>query len=232
MKIYKVKLYKSKRNKKLHLQINIAGLIYNHCIAMHRRYYRLFKKSLTTFTLSKHLAKLKKLPKYAHWKLVGSQAIQDISERIDRANRQLSRKQKDNNRRKMKAVLVRLYRETANQWNDFHWKLANKLCGEYAIIYLEDLNLKGMQKLYGRKISDPGFADFVSKLEYTATKTGTTIVKVGRFFPSSQRCLCCGQQNHQLKDLRIRTWQCSCGAVHQRDRNAAVNIINEGMKAL
>lgn len=85
MRTYKFKLYSSKRNKKLHRQINIAGSIYNHCIALHRRYYRLFKKSLTAFTLSKHLTKLKKLPKYVRWKLVGSQAIQDISERIGRA---------------------------------------------------------------------------------------------------------------------------------------------------
>ena len=85
MKTYKFKLHNAKRNRKLHRQINIAGAIYNHCIAVHRRYYRLFKKSFTAFSLSKHLAKLKKLPKYAHWKLVGSQAIQDISERIGRA---------------------------------------------------------------------------------------------------------------------------------------------------
>lgn len=85
MKTYKFKLYSSKRNKKLHRQINIAGSIYNHCIALHRRYYRLFKKSLRAFSLSKHLTKLKKLSKYTHWNLVGSQAIQDISERISRA---------------------------------------------------------------------------------------------------------------------------------------------------
>ena len=85
MKTYKFKLYRSKRNKKLHRQINIAGSIYNHCIALHRRYYRIFKKSLRAFSLSKHLTKLKKITRYSHWKLVGSQAIQDISERISRA---------------------------------------------------------------------------------------------------------------------------------------------------
>ena len=85
MKTYKFKLYSSKRNKKLHRQINIAGSVYNHCIALHRRYYRLFKKSLRAFSLSKHLTKLKKITKYSHWNLVGSQAIQDISERISRA---------------------------------------------------------------------------------------------------------------------------------------------------
>ena len=75
MKTYKFKLYRSKRNKKLHRRINIAGSIYNHCIALHRRYYRLFKKSLRAFSLSKHLTKLKKITKYSHWNLVGSQAI-------------------------------------------------------------------------------------------------------------------------------------------------------------
>ena len=84
MKTYKFKLYNSKRNKKLHRQINIAGSIYNHCIALHRRYYRIFKKSLGGFSLSKHLTKLKKITRYSHWKLVGAQAIQDITDRISR----------------------------------------------------------------------------------------------------------------------------------------------------
>lgn len=84
-KTYKFKLYRAKQNKHLHQQIDIAGLIYNHCIALHRRYYRLFGKSLSQYDLMKHLTKLKKLPRYAHWNLVGSQAIQDIAQRIDRA---------------------------------------------------------------------------------------------------------------------------------------------------
>ena len=358
MKTYKFKLYRSKRNKKLHRQINIAGSIYNHCIALHRRYYIIFKKSLRAFSLSKHLTKLKRITRYSHWNLVGSQAIQDISERISRAyalffrnlkhniktappgfkkirkyksftlkqagykytgqdnsiiiqkqkyrffksreiegkictvtvkrdslgdiyiyfvckkddnkvlartgksvgfdfglktfltasdgqdiesplffksnssaiakaNRKLARKKQGSaNRNHMKNDLCRLYKKTVNQRNDFHWKLANKLCGKYAIICMEDLNLKGMQKLYGRKISDLGFAEFLQKLEYVAHKAGTTIIKVDRFFPSSQLCSCCGQQNHHMKDLRIRKWQCRCGAVHQRDRNAAINILN------
>ena len=96
MKTYKFKLYKSKRNKKLHRQINIAGSIYNHCIALHRRYYSIFKKSLRAFSLSKHLTKLKRITRYSHWKLVGSQAIQDISERKSRAYALLFRNLKHN----------------------------------------------------------------------------------------------------------------------------------------
>ena len=84
-KTYKFKLYRAKKNKHLHQQIDIAGLVYNHCIALHRRYYRLFGKHLSQYDLMRHLTKLKKLPRYAHWNLVGSQAIQDIAQRIDRA---------------------------------------------------------------------------------------------------------------------------------------------------
>ena len=85
MKTYKFKLYRSKKNRHLHQQINISGLIYNHCIALHRRYYRLFGASLNAYALMKHITKLKKLPKYDHWNMVGSQAIQDIVQRIDKA---------------------------------------------------------------------------------------------------------------------------------------------------
>ena len=131
----------------------------------------------------------------------------------------------------MKNDLCRLYKKTANQRNDFHWNLANKLCGEYAVICIEDLNLKGMlDEILQQEPTD--YEEFLQKLEYVAHKTGTTIIKIDRFFPSSQLCSCCGQQNHQMKDLRIRKWQCSCGAVHQRDKNAAINILNEGLKYL
>ncbi len=85
VRTYKFKLYRSKKNKHLHQQIDIAGLIYNHCIALHRRYYRLFGKGINKFQLMKHLTKSKKFDRFSHWNLVGSQAIQDIVERIDKA---------------------------------------------------------------------------------------------------------------------------------------------------
>ncbi len=85
MKTYKFKLYRSKKNRHLHQQINVSGLIWNHCIALHRRYYRLFGTSLNAYALMKHITKLKKLPKYGHWNLVGSQAVQDVVQRIDKA---------------------------------------------------------------------------------------------------------------------------------------------------
>jgi len=84
---YKYKLYQTKRLKQLNQTINIAGIIYNHCIALHKRYYKLYGKYLNKYQLQKHLTKLKRLPKYNYWKKVPSQAIQDITDRIDKAYR-------------------------------------------------------------------------------------------------------------------------------------------------
>ena len=85
MKTFCFKLYKSEHNVKLHKQINAAGLTFNHCIKLHRRYYKLFGKYLKKFTLMKHLTKLKKLPKFSYLLEFGSQAVQDVVERINRA---------------------------------------------------------------------------------------------------------------------------------------------------
>ena len=83
-KTFQYKLYRSKRNKHLHSQIDLAAEIYNHCIALHKRYYRLYGKHLNKYQLQKHLTKLKDVPKYQHWKNLGSQVIQDITDRVDR----------------------------------------------------------------------------------------------------------------------------------------------------
>ena len=84
MKTFQFKLYNHKRNRHLKRQINLAAEIYNHCIALHQRYYRRYGKHLSVNTLKRHLTKLKKLDKHTHWTQLGSQAIQDIAERIDR----------------------------------------------------------------------------------------------------------------------------------------------------
>jgi hypothetical protein len=96
LKAYCFKLYNAKRNRKLMTAINISGIIYNHCIALHKRYYKLFGKSLDTYALQKHITKLKKLKKYEFWNRVGSQSIQDITQRIDRAYKLFFRNRKQN----------------------------------------------------------------------------------------------------------------------------------------
>ena len=85
MKTFCFKLYKSQQNAKLHMQINAAGLTFNHCIALHRRYYKLFGKFLNQNKLKKHLTKLKKIAKFKYLLEFGSQAVQDVAERINRA---------------------------------------------------------------------------------------------------------------------------------------------------
>ena len=85
MRTYVFKLYRAKRNRHLHREINIAGSIYNHLIALHRRYYRMFGKSLNAIRLQLHITKLKRTKRYGYWNNLGSQAIQDIAQRIDRA---------------------------------------------------------------------------------------------------------------------------------------------------
>lgn len=363
MKTYRFKLYQSARNEKLHNQINAAGLIYNHCIALHKRYYKIFGKYLNKNHLQKHLVKLKKMPKFSYIKEIGSQAVQDITDRIDRAfqlffsnlkrkvkcsppnfkkvrryksftlkqkagwkldetthtlkvngqryryfqsrrisgkvktvtikrdslgdfyvcivtdakdfevetrtgksvgfdfglkkfltasdgkdiispmffaqnslairqaSKNLSHKKKgSNNRRKAVLKLARLYRKTFNQRHDFHFKLARSLCLEYETICIEDLNLKGMQRLYGKKIGDLAFSEFVTILKYEASKFGVDVVEVDRYFASSQICHCCGYKNSAVKDLKIRQWKCpQCGVEHDRDRNAAINILENGL---
>ena len=148
--------------------------------------------------------------------------------KLRKLNRNLSHKQKTSNSRK-KAVksLAKLHQKISNQRSDFHWKLAHELCKSYAFIAIEDLNLKGMQALWGRKISDLGYNEFIQKLQCVGEKYGTKIVKIGRYEASSQVCHVCGYKNSDVKHLDIREWVCpQCGEHHDRDINAAINILN------
>ena len=350
--------------------INIAGLIYNHCIALHKRYYRLYKKHIHKFRLINHLVKLKRTKRFAFFKELDAQAIQDIVFRIDIAyqlfwgnlkrgvktappkfrkikryrsftmmqqgwkldeensririckrwykyfqsrniegkvktvtvkrdglgdiyiylvcdvqceqvkprtgesvgfdfglggsrkrlkfltasngrdikspdffkqnaqtikikSRNFYRKKSgSNNSKRAYRELVRAYRKMFRQRDDFHFKTARQLCEEYAVICLETLDLKAIGKNHGRKVNSLGFYSFVQVLMYEAEKFGTKIVFVDRYFPSSQLCHVCGYKNSEVKDLRIRKWDCpQCGTHHDRDRNAAINILRAGASA-
>lgn len=155
------------------------------------------------------------------------------SKKIKKLNRTLSTKKKgSNNRKRARLDLARGHKRITNQRKDFHFKLAKHLAENYSTICIEDLNLKGMQKLWGRKISDLGFANFVRILEYQCTKTGTELIKIDRFYPSSKTCSECG---FVYKDLTLaeRKWTCpSCKVIHDRDRNAAINIHRVGTSTL
>jgi putative transposase len=152
---------------------------------------------------------------------------------ILKANRNLSKKSKgSNNRRKARKSLERQHKRVANQRNDFHWKLANKLTDRYDFMFFEDLNIKAMQMLWGKKISDLGFYSFMVKLNYLASVKGKTVFCINRFEPSSKTCSVCGYVNKGI-ELKEREWRCpECDTLHDRDKNASYNILRVGTSTL
>ena len=148
--------------------------------------------------------------------------------------RNLSRKKEGSrNRERARQDLARTYREMDNQRKDFHFKTARSLCEQYAVICLETLNIKGMARRWGRKVHSLGFYNFVEILKYEAMKLGTQIIFVDRYFSSSQLCHVCGYKNPAVKDLKIREWECPCcHTVHDRDKNAAINILMAGTSTI
>ncbi|NET07135.1 MAG: transposase [Symploca sp. SIO2B6] len=369
MKALKFKLYAHKRNRYLKRSINAAGVIYNHAIALHKRYYRIWGQHLSCGKLQKHLAKLRKRNQF--WQLVGSQAVQDICQRIEKgyqrffkhhkkgarppnfkkvkkyksltlkqagykflggnrlkigkrvyqfwksrpiegivktltikrtplgelfvsvvvenieeptikaetsriagfdfglktfltcsegfriespqflkqslnkvrsASQQLSKKIKGSKgREKARKHLVRQYEKVFNRRRDWFWKLAHQLTNKFEALCFETLNLKGMQRLWGRKVSEYAFGEFLQILEWVAHKKGKLVIYIDRWYPSSKTCHHCGHVLESL-DLEVRRWRCpSCQAENDcaprtgkanRDRNAALNIKRVGSSTL
>lgn len=152
---------------------------------------------------------------------------------IQKASRHHSRKCKGSHgREKARLNLVRRHEDIANRRGDWFWKLAHKLTDQFDVLYFETLNLKGIQRLWGRKVSDLGFREFLQILEWVATKKGKYVAYIDRWFPSSKACSKCGHVLESL-DLSTRQWRCpSCQSVNDRDGNAAVNIKKVGISTL
>ncbi|CCB79039.1 transposase OrfB [Helicobacter bizzozeronii CIII-1] len=349
---YKQKLYNSSKNKHIGKLLRFYGICYNRCVALHKRYYRLYKKHLKLYTLQKHITKLKRTARFAFLKTLGSQTLQELVERIDKAykkffkkqgrpprfkrvalyqsftfkgktgykiqdniisfngyafkfvktyefngkpktltikrdklgdyflcfvcekednpkpaggksvgldfglktfltcsngaqipsplffskylpliracSRSLSKKKRGSHRRlKARLRLARLHRKVAHLRKDFFHKLANSLAKQYSHIFIEDLNLKGMVKLWGRKVNDLAFGEFVAILEKK-----TQVIKIDRFYPSSKTCSSCGTLKEDLS-LKDRFFHCpSCGFSLDRDLNASINIYRVGASTL
>lgn len=138
------------------------------------------------------------------------------------------------NYQKQKRKVARLHERVINQRDDFLNKLSTEIIKNHDIICIEDLNTKGMLRNHklAKSISDVSWSAFVSKLEYKATWYGKKIVKISRWFPSSQICSDCGHHDGK-KSLEIRDWTCPiCHANHDRDFNASKNILAEGLRTL
>lgn len=351
---YKYRLYVNKHTKELSQLVTTATFVWNHIVALYRRYYKLYGQNPSCTQMQKHIAKLAKHNPY--WNKMGSQSLQELCQRVDitykmffkkigrgrpnfhnphkggsfmfkgnvgyaingneltinklkrtyrfkltrqygtiknvhikrdnlgylwliittdvqpkqydrlgnasigidfglkhflttsdgevidslevykkslkklaKLNRNFAKKKLGSkSRKKAKKDLAKLHEHIANQRADFQWKLAHELCKHCSHIGIEDLNLKGMQKLWGRKVSDLSYGEFVQKLVFVSQKYNTTVVKIGRFEATSQICHCCGNRNANTKDLKVRFWVCShCGVKHDRDINAAINILNK-----
>ena len=152
------------------------------------------------------------------------------ADKLAKAQRQCSRKVKgSNNRERDRKSVARIHKKTANQRADHHWKLAIDLCRNFDILFFEDLNLAGMKSLWGKQVSDLAFGEFLKKLKHQSKKRIRSVLKIGRWIPSTKCCSVCGHQNNNLT-LADRQWTCpSCHTHLNRDQNAAINILKEGV---
>ena len=372
MKTYKYKIQHHKRNRHLRSDVQIISQVHNHFVALSRRHYRIYGhcegyKRANHYRLSKHLTRLKRLEKYAHWHVPHSWALQECLKRIERgyinffekrakrppkfkswrkyrsmtfdgkqvkiekvsekakdkrrvavakirlagrwyrfwysreiqgtlkrvtakqdalgdwyitvttdweelipepktgdaagfdygnktfltcsdgtkyespefykqstkkvkqANRDLSRKKRgSNNRKRASKHYARTHRKIQRQREDHHWKLALELVRKFDVCFFEDLNLNGMSRLWGRKVSDLAFGKFLLKMKWQAKKRGKRVETIGRWETTTPVCHQCGQK-HLFVDLSVRDWFCqSCKIHHDRDINAAINILKVG----
>lgn len=152
--------------------------------------------------------------------------------RLKREQRRLSLMEKGSkNRDKQRIRVAKIHEKVANQRKDFLHKQSRQIANEYDCVCIEDLDMKAMAQAlhFGKSVSDNGWGMFQYKLE----EQGKMLIRVDKYFASSQICSCCGYKNAETKNLSVRFWECpQCAAHHDRDENAAINIRNEGMRII
>ena len=352
MKTLKFKLYNHQQNRYLKRSINAAGVIYNHCSALHRRYYRMYGNHLNCAKLQSNMTKLRRRKPF--WQTLGSQAVQELCQRIERAyllffkphkkgvsppgfkkikkyksftlkqagykfiggnrvkianrvyqygnsreiegtvktltikrtalgellmivvvddvseqtakfktgkiagfdlgwktfltisdgtkielsqfmkqfinaiktaSRQHSQKRKESAKgERARKNLVRKHEDVANRRCNWFWKMAHELTDKFDVLCFETLNIKGMQRLWGRQISALAFGEFLQILQWIATRKAKQVVFLWRGYPSSKTCSDCGHVLESL-DISVREWRWpSCQSIKGQDENAALKI--------
>ena len=163
-------------------------------------------------------------------------------DKLAKAQRKLSRMQgakkhevKSNNYRKQLCKVNKIHRHIANQRLDNLHKISTEIANQYDVVCVETLNMKSMSNKgfgNGKATLDNGYGKFLSMLEYKLSERNKYLVKVDKWFASSQICHCCGSVHPEMKNLAIRTMKCDCGLTISRDQNAAINILHEGLRIL
>ena len=162
--------------------------------------------------------------------------------KLAKAQRKLSRmkgskkhEKKSSNYLKQLRKVNKIHRHIANQRKDNLHKLSTEIANRYDVVCVEDLNMKAMSNKgfgNGKATMDNGYGMFLPMLDYKLSARNKYLIKVDKWYPSSQICHACGTLHPEMKDLKIRTMRCDCGLVIGRDQNAAINILNEGLRIL
>ena len=166
-------------------------------------------------------------------KFENNKYINKYEKEIKHEQRYLSHKTKGSKRYENQVIkIAKIYEKISNCRNDTLHKISYQIVRDYDTICIEDLNVKGMVKNHklAKQIEDAGWGNFVRMLQYKSDWYGKKVVRIDRFYPSSKTCHICGEKNENLK-LSDREWTCEhCGTTHDRDINASINILNEGLR--
>ncbi|GAB3183065.1 putative transposase [Micromonospora palomenae] len=162
-------------------------------------------------------------------KVAAPKFLRRAARKLKRLQRDLSRKQRGSQNRKKAVVKVaKAHARLADTRRDWQHKLSTRIIRDNQAVYVEDLCVVGLGRTrLAKSVHDAGWAAFTGMLEYKAARYGRTFAKIDRFAPTSQTCSACGRLDGP-KPLNVRSWTCPCGAVHDRDVNAAINVLAQG----
>ncbi|WP_446214185.1 RNA-guided endonuclease InsQ/TnpB family protein [Micromonospora sp. IBSANI012] len=162
-------------------------------------------------------------------KVAAPQFLRKAARKLRRLQQDLSRKQRgSNNRKKAVVAVAKAHARVVDTRRDWQHKLSTEIIRDNQAVYVEDLCVTGLARTrLAKSVHDAGWAGFTAMLEYKAARYGRIFDKIDRFAPTSQTCSACGRLDGP-KPLNVRSWTCPCGAIHDRDVNAAINVLAAG----